>query len=420
MTETTTRLTVERLGAQGDGVGQLPAGTVFLPETAPGDTVDVTWYAGRKGPVVAACRLVAPSPRRVAPPCQHFSRCGGCTLQHVDASQYELFVTDKIRAAMAQHGWQDPPLAPPHISAPQSRRRLALTAVRAGKGVVLGFNQPRSHQVINVQQCPVARPGLVSLLPPLRDFLATALDAKTRAGILLTETATGVDAAISAGFEPGLAARHAAAELGEAVDLAAITWSVDGERETLIRRRRPEMVFEGLSVPLPAGAFIQATADGEQALRGIVNGACQDADHVADLFAGLGTFALPVSRSARIWALEGDASLLAALAQAANRAQGLKPIHTGHRDLFRQPVRPEELTGIDAVVIDPPRAGARAQSDALARSSVPVIAALSCNPATFARDARILADGGYRLENVQPVGQFLWSPHVELGAIFRR
>ncbi|MBK5910852.1 hypothetical protein CCR85_05010 [Rhodothalassium salexigens] len=418
-------VTVERLGAQGDGVARTETGPVFLPFTAPGDRVRVTWAPDRKGRQTAStAHIETAGDGRADPVCDHYGRCGGCRLQHVTDAVYADFVRDKIHAALSQHGLGDTPLAPPRISPPGSRRRLVLAARVRNRAVQLGFHEARSHRIVAVAACPVARPALVALLPTIRAFLADALDdgRDQQATLTLTETDNGVDLTVTAAVAPGLAAREAAAALAEDLDLAAINWTTDAAPETLVRRRAPTMDFGtgAAEIPLPPAAFIQATAEGEAALRAVIADACAGAHRVADLFCGLGTFAVPLARSAGVRAVEGSRALLDALDTGARRSRLRHPIQTEHRDLFRRPLLAAELAPMDAVVIDPPRAGAKAQAEALAASTVPVIAAVSCNPATFARDARVLVDGGYRLERLQPVGQFLWSAHVELAAVFRR
>lgn len=407
-------LTVERLGARGDGLARWQGQTLYLTGAVPGDRVRVRIDQGKRGPIVTGWDLEAPSDQRVAPRCRHFGRCGGCTLQHLDDASYRGFLTDKIAAALHQHGLQAEMLAPA-VSPPGSRRRLVLHARPRGQAVLLGFFEARSRQLVDVEMCPVARPDLVALLPGLRRVLAGLLHPSATATLTLTATDTGVDLAMALPQPPDLAAREALAAFAESADLAAVSWDWDGAWEPIAQRRVPQMSFGRARVGLPAGSFLQATAEGEAALRDAVL-ATAGAGPAMDLFAGLGTFSFPLAETRPVTAVEGAGPAVQALAKAARTTAGLKPVTAVHRDLFRRPMTPEELRGFDTVVLDPPRPGAKAQAEQLARSSVPHVVAISCNPATFARDVAILVAGGYRLGPIRPVGQFLWSSHVELAA----
>lgn len=415
------RVEIAGIGAQGDGVAETESGPVYVPFTAPGDVVDVWLEKGPRGSTRASLEaVVEPSPDRRDPACRHFGICGGCALQHIDAERYARWTHERVRTALSQHGLGAAPIAAPMISPPGSRRRLGLKALRTAKGIVLGYNQRHSHQLVDVKECPIARPELAALVKPLRAALAGLLPLRAQAAITLTAAANGVDCLIEAPTALDLPARETLAAFAERRDLAALSWSEDGFLDPIAVRRPPVMRFDGIEVALTPGAFIQATQEGEAALRQAVLDWSQGAVAAVDLFAGLGTFTLPLARTMPVTAAEGAKPLLDALSGAANRAPGLKAVTVAHRDLFRRPLSAAELARFDFAVIDPPRAGARAQVAALAQSAVPKIAALSCNPNTFARDAHTLVDGGYRLSEVRSIDQFLWSPHVELAALFER
>lgn len=386
---------VVRLAARGDGVTD--AGR-FVAGTAPGDTV------GADGSVV-------PGPHRAVPPCRHYGTCGGCQLQHIDDAGYAGFVLDRIQGALAEQRIDAPAFAPVHLSPPNTRRRATLRAERRGKQVLLGFNEGASHRIVDLRECHVLLPELVALLAPLRRLLAVAMPERGRATVTLTHVDQGVDLLL-AGFEvEGLAAIEALNAFAEANKLARLSLDEGVGPSARWCPQPPTIMLGGVSVALPDGAFLQATADGEAALVAAVRATVGDATTTLDLFAGLGTFAL--SLNGRVKAVEGSRD--AALALLATRKVAVE-----HRDLFRRPLTVAELNTAEAVVLDPPRAGAREQVTALAASAVPRVAYVSCNPATFARDARTLIDGGYRLERIFPVGQFRWSTHVELAAAFAR
>ncbi len=387
--------TVIRLAARGDGVTD--AGQ-FFKGTAPGDIIEAN------GSVIAG-------PHRAIPPCRHYAVCGGCQLQHVDDASYAGFVAERIMRALAEHRVDAPTFAPVHLSAPHTRRRATLRAERRGKQVILGFNEGASHSIVDLRECHVLLPELVALLVPLRRLLAAVMPERGRATVTLTRVDQGIDLLL-AGFElDGLTAIEALNVFAQTHGLARLSLDEGLGPSTRWAPQTPTITLGSVQVALPDGAFLQATADGEAALVQAVRETVGDASTTVDLFAGLGTFAL--SLEGRVKAVEGSRD--AALALSATRR-----VTVEHRDLFRRPLTAHELNMFEAVVLDPPRAGAREQVAELSASSVPRIAYVSCNPATFARDARILVDGGYSLARVVPVGQFRWSTHVEMAATFRR
>ncbi len=387
--------TVLRLAARGDGVTD--AGH-FLKGTAPGD-------------IIEADGSVIPGVHRAIPPCGHYGVCGGCQLQHIDDTSYAGFVTDRITRALAEHRVDAPAFAQVHLSAPKTRRRATLRAERRGGQVLLGFNESASHAIVDVRECHVLLPGLVALLAPLRRLLAVVMPERRRATVTLTRVDQGIDVLL-AGFElDGMPAIEALNVFAQTHRLARLSLDEGFGPSPRWSPQTPTITLGGVPVAFPDGAFLQATADGEAALIQAVRETVGHASTTLDLFAGLGTFAL--SLNGRVKAVEGSRD--AALALSATRCVSVE-----HRDLFRRPLTVAELNQVEAIVLDPPRAGAREQVAELSTSSVPRIAYVSCNPATFARDARILIDGGYRLERVVPVGQFRWSTHVEIAASFRR
>lgn len=392
-----------RLAARGEGV---TADGHFVPLTAPGDAVD------------AAGAIASRGAHYTAPVCRHYPKCGGCQLQHVDDAAYMGYLMERVCAALAAQGIADVNILPPTLSPPHTRRRASLKAEKRGKEVRLGFNEAGSHALVDVRECAVLHPDLVALLQPLRRLLGVMMGGRGAAQVALTMVDQGVDVALSGVTVEGVAATEALADFAAQHGLARLALD---EGDGFLSRWEPEaatMTFNGVAVGFPHGAFLQATADGEAALVRAVQAAVGPATTVADLFAGLGTFALPLSARAKVHGVEGARDPVLALTVAARR--GGRPITTEHRDLFRRPLMAAELARFEAVVLDPPRAGAKEQVVALAASAVPCIAYVSCNPATFARDAAALVAGGYALQWVQPVGQFRWSTHVELVAQFTR
>jgi 23S rRNA (uracil1939-C5)-methyltransferase len=387
--------TIVRIAARGDGV---TASGRHVALAAPGDLID-------EGGAITS------GPHHQVPPCRHFPECGGCQLQHVDDGAYRQYLVDRVSGALDQQGLEAH-VRDPHLSPPRSRRRATLRAMRAGKGVVLGFNGERSHRIIDMRECHILRPELFALVAPLRGLLATILPARRQAEISLTLCDGGVDVALSGVQAEGLAAAEALTEFAERFRLARLSLDEGYGLETRYEPRPATVTLSGTAVALPPGAFLQATQDGEAALIAAALEATAGATRTADLFAGLGTFAL---------ALPGQVHAAEAARDAVLALKAARPgLTVEHRDLYRRPLATAELAPLDAVVLDPPRSGAEMQVRELAASAVPHIAYVSCNPATFARDARILADGGYRLDWVHPVGQFRWSTHIELAAAFAR
>ena len=402
------KLTIERLGHHGDGIARGAEGPVFVPGVLPGEEVEGEVLGDR----MAAPRIVTPSTHRRKPPCAHARACGGCALQHADDAFVAGWKQGVVQHALEAQGLAAP-FRPVLTSPPQSRRRATLSGRRTKAGVTLGFHMRGSDQVIAVPGCQLLHPDLMAAFPGLEAITRAGASRKGELSLTVTATLSGPDVTVTGGKPLDAPLLQDLAALAEAHRIARLTW----EGETVALRGQPMVAMGRARVPLPPGAFLQATAPGEAALLAAVREAVGPARRVADLFAGCGTFALPLAEEAEVHAVEGDATLTAALSAGARATPGLKAITVETRDLFRRPLLPDELR-LDAAVLDPPRAGAEAQVAEIAGARVPVVAMVSCNPVTFARDARALVGAGYRLDWVQVVDQFRWSTHVELVARF--
>jgi 23S rRNA (uracil1939-C5)-methyltransferase len=412
---------IDRIGGRGDGVAKTTEGPVFVPGTVPGDRVRARLGPRRRvGTRAELIEVLASGTGRQEPPCSHFGTCGGCAVQHLEARAYAEWKRGLVIEALARHGLDSIEVAPLVASSPGARRRATLAARRLRHGAVLGFNRRASHRIVDVLACPVMAPAIVSLLPPLRALVAEVLASGAAADLHLTVCDNGLDLLVEAETPLTLERREVLAGFADRFDLARLAWREHGDLDLVAERRTPLVSFGAVKVKPPPGAFLQASAEAEAVLAAEAVAGASAADQVADLFAGCGTFALRLAAGARVHAVDGDEHMLAALQAAANLSTELKPVSIEARDLFRQPLRADELSSYGAVVFDPPRAGAKAQAQELARSAVPTVIAVSCDPATFARDARILVDGGYRLDRVVPVDQFLWSPRIELVALLKR
>lgn len=406
------RLTVERLGHLGDGIARGPDGTpVFVPMALPGEVVEGEVADGR----MEEAKIVTRSPDRVRPPCPHYRACGGCALMHASDAFVARWKEDVVRTALAAQGIAAP-FRPVVTSPPRSRRRATLAGRRTKSGAIVGFHGRASGTIIEVPGCELLHPGLMAALPALAEITALGASRKGELALALTRGDSGLDVAVSGGKPLDQSLFSALAAVAERADSARLTW----EGEVVAARRPVAQHFGTARVVPPPGAFLQTTADGEAALLSAVRDAVGPARRVADLFAGAGTFALPLADLREVHAVEGDAAMLSALDAGWRQTPGLHRVTTEARDLFRRPLLPDELTAFGAVVIDPPRAGAEAQMREIAASRVAVVAAVSCNPVTFARDARLLLAAGFVLDWVQVVDQFRWSTHVELVARLSR
>ena len=400
-------LIIDRLGHQGDGIA---AGPVYVPGALPGEEVEGAVTDG----VMATPRILTPSSDRVRPPCRHAKSCGGCQLQHASDAFLADWKVEVVRTALAAQGLSAP-FRPIAVSPAQSRRRATFSARRTKKGGLAGFHMKASDVIVSVPDCQLVRPQIAAALPLAEELAVLAASRKGELSVLMTRSADGLDLSVTGGKPLDAPLSAALADLARKYDLARIGW--DGD--FAITRRPPRQIMGRAEVVAPPGAFLQATPEGEAALLDAVREAVGEAGRIVDLFAGCGTFALPLADAARVHAVEGSAPMLTALDHGARNAQGLKPLSTETRDLFRNPLLAEELSRYDAVVIDPPRAGAEAQIAQIAKARVPRIAHVSCNPVTFARDCAALVSAGYRIDWVQVVDQFRWSTHVEMAAQLR-
>jgi 23S rRNA (uracil1939-C5)-methyltransferase len=412
-------LEIAKLGSEGVGVAFDGDRPILVPGTLPGERVVASVTAG--GREARLVRVIAASADRVTPACRHFGRCGGCALQHLDGGAYRQFKRSLIIDALRRQGLGEVEIAETAASPPGSRRRASMEALRLGSKVTLGFHGRAAHAVVDVGECSVLEPALFSLLGPTRQLLPFFLKSGERATVVLTLLDRGADLGLVLPRVPDLACLEALSGFAEAQDLCRLWWQVgDAPAIPAAIRRAPTILLGGQSVTVPMGGFLQATQAGQAALVAAVTRALGGAVAVADLFAGVGTFALPLAAiGKRVHAVEADAEAVAALA-AAGHAALFTGLTTERRDLDARPLLEFELKRYDAVVFDPPRAGARAQADSIARADLGWAVAVSCNPATYARDAAILVAGGWRHERITPVDQFLWSSHIELVGVFSR
>ncbi|MFN3824785.1 MAG: class I SAM-dependent RNA methyltransferase [Pseudorhodobacter sp.] len=402
-------VTIERLGHLGDAVAQGPDGMILCGPFLPGEVIE-----GRlEGNRLEEARIVTPSPDRVKPPCPHARTCGGCLLQHARDGFVADWKTGVVRSALAGQGIEAD-IRPILTSPPRSRRRATIAGRRIKGGVLLGFHGRASGTLVAVPDCHLLHPDLMATFPALEALVMAGGSRKTELALTVTHSLAGPDVAVTGGKPLDGESRMDLARVAETHGIARLTW--DGEVVAL--RASPMQAMGRARVAPPPGAFLQATDHGESALIDHIREAVGPATRIVDLFAGSGTFTLPLAEQAEVVAYEGDAAMIAALDRGWRQAEGLKRVTAEVRDLFRRPLEPDEFKSAGAVVIDPPRAGAEAQTRTLAAARVPVIASVSCNPVTFARDARILLAGGYRLDWVRPVDQFRWSAHVELAARF--
>jgi 23S rRNA (uracil1939-C5)-methyltransferase len=405
------RVAIERLGARADGIAHLGGRAVYVPYALPGETVLIE-------PEGSRARLIdieSPSPERIQPFCPYFGRCGGCLTQHIAWPAYAAWKRGILLHAL-EHAGFDVPVDPLVDAHGDGRRRITLHGRFADGRARVGYMAARSHDLVEVAFCPIAVSGLKEA-PGVALALAERLRAaKKPLDIQVTATETGLDVDIRGHGPVKERERQGLIEAAGGHDLARL--SLHGE--VLVERRAPVVRMGKAQVSPPPGGFLQATRAGEEALAACAVEACAGAKRVADLFAGCGPFALRLAERAEVHAVDGDAQALAALDKGARGTPGLRRVATEARDLFRRPLLAPELDRFDAVVLDPPRAGAEAQARQLALSRVPTIASVSCDPGTFVRDAATLAAGGYRLLRVTPVDQFRHSPHLEIVGVFRR
>jgi len=413
-------VTIESVGARGDGIGRIGDRRVAVEGAAPGDRVRVRVTAERADTLVGTvAELLEAGPLRRAPPCPHFDACGGCATQHLAEHAYADWKRGLLLTALSRNGLDGVAVEPTVQVAPATRRRARLSALGTARGAVLGFSERASRRLVDVAVCLILTPRLEALLPGMRAFLGDVLPSGARMDVDLLDIGGTIDIGLVGGAEPGREAGAAAAAMARQAGAGRIGWrpSDTAAQVPLAQLRPVEASFGGVAVAVPPGAFLQATAAGEAALTGFVVAAA--GRRVAELFCGLGTFTLPLAAGGgRVVAWDGAAPAVGALVAAA-RAASL-PVAAETRDLVRRPLVAADLKKADTVLLDPPRGGAREQMPAVTASRAGTVIYVSCNPVSFARDARMLVDAGFRLERILPVDQFLWSPHFELAALFRR
>ena len=406
-------LVIQRLGAQGDGIA---AGPVYVPRTLAGEKV----LAGVAGEWAELETVLEPSPERVAPPCPHFGPCGGCAFQHWDHAPYLAWKIAQVAELLARENL-NPDFLPAFAAPPGSRRRLALHARQGSlESARLGYKGRRSWDLVPIEVCTIADPRLVAALPMLRRLAAPLFErSKSAPNLHVTLTETGIDIDIQGveGSSGGLSAdaRVRLAAIAAQADFARVTLA----GETVYGARQPVVRFGKAAVVLPPGSFLQAVAEAEQEMAALAIEAAAGASRLADLFCGAGAFALRLAEVGVVMAADSGEAAIAAL-RTGSGVPGLKGVTAEVRDLYRRPYSAKELKHVEAVVFDPPRAGAADQAREIAASGARVAVGVSCNAGTFVRDARILVDGGFRLTKVKPVDQFLWSPHIELVGVFER
>ncbi len=408
-------LRITRLAHKGDGVAETDAGQVFVPYTLEGELVSASVLGARAD----LKEVIEPSADRIAPVCKHYGVCGGCSLQHMGEAPYKDFKRQQVIDALSSRGIETP-VDDVVVCGKGSRRRAVFAAVLAGHKVLFGYHTAKSNRLVDIEECPVIAPEIMKAVPRLRKLAAVILPRKGELKFTVTTTQSGLDVAIGG---LGKTKDKHYLELSQAAvenDFARLT--VDGE--TIIEIRSPLLDMSGTAVPIPAGGFIQAALNAEKAMGELLAEGLSGCKRVADLFCGAGTLTFRIAQFANVHAVEGEASSLKALDLGLRRAKGLKKVTTERRDLFRRPIVAKDLDnfgkGYDGVVFDPPRAGAHAQAQELAKSPVKKIVAVSCSPASFARDLRELLDGGYEIKRVVPIDQFLYSPHVEVVALLER
>ncbi|MFT3731571.1 MAG: class I SAM-dependent RNA methyltransferase [Hyphomicrobium sp.] len=405
-------LVIDRLGAQGDGIARLADESIFVPFALPGEVV-VADVEGERGRLL---QILQPSPDRIAPFCKHFGKCGGCSVQQMASAPYAEWKRRLVIDAFKARGLEidvDPLQMPDG-----KRRRAVLVAFRSeAGGAALGFHEAASHNLIAIEECPVLEPKIVAALPAVAKLISPLLSKRGEMRITITLTKSGLDVEVD-GAERKLTP-EVRTSLASSTSASGISRLVVGG-DVVVETLPSFLAFGNVEVALPPGVFVQAVEAAEIEISQRILAVIGKSKKVADLFCGLGAFTFPLASKARVSAFDGSQAAIAALAGAAKKTSGLKPITAVARDLFREPLSPLELNEHDMVVFDPPRAGAEAQSQRLARSKVKTVVAVSCNPATLARDARHLIDGGYKIESVTPVDQFAYSAHVEVVAVFCR
>jgi 23S rRNA (uracil1939-C5)-methyltransferase len=417
--------TIDSLGHMGDGLARVEDSTLAVPFTLSGEVVRVDCLQSAKRGECTLQEIIQPSPLRVPAPCQHFTRCGGCQLQHLSLSTYAAFKKDRVLSALKGQGLEGVTVCEPMILPRGSRRRAAFKALKRNNQVKVGFYRRASHHIIDIKECPLVLDSIRAFVPHLRQFLESFLSNNQALDVFVLCSDVGLDVLFDSPHAPKLELdeRLKLTRFAEQANLARLSLSCDQKdktgQEIIVSFRTPVVHFDGVPVQVEAKNFLQVSKSMDDFLAHTVDHTfAPSLKRGADLFSGRGTLTLPLSRRARVDAFELDEQALSALQTAANRHQ--RPIQTSMRNLFQNPLKVNELNQYDCVCINPPRIGAVAQVKMLAESSVPDILMISCNPISFAKDVRALLAGGYKTDAITPVDQFLWSPHVEMVAHFYR
>ncbi|WP_428248403.1 class I SAM-dependent RNA methyltransferase [Ferrovibrio sp.] len=432
---------IQRIGGQGHGVLEAADGTrAYVPYTLPGERVAARIKPAKHktahgdGEMAELIEIEAASPERIEPPCGHFHACGGCNLQHWQQESYAVWKRGRLVSALTRRDWsheQAEAIVQPLLPIPpQTRRRAEFAARRVGKKLLLGFHEAESRRIVDLAECSVLRPELLKPLPRLREMLSLLIEDGRGLDIKLTLAENGIDALFTGPLKLDAGARQDLAMLAAELGIMRLCHrgGQDQQPEILAQTAAPRIKFGSIAVTLPPGGFLQATAEAEAAMAAALIGALPAPSglRLADLFAGCGAFALRLAAAKHeVLACDADGPAINALTAAANAQQLAGQVRAERRDLERRPLLGAELKKLDAVLLDPPRAGARAQAAALAeavkaKAAPPLVLMAACDPNSFARDARLLVEAGYRLETAQPIDQFLWTPHLELVAVFRR
>ncbi|MGF7156846.1 class I SAM-dependent RNA methyltransferase [Bartonella heixiaziensis] len=402
---------IDHIGKSGHGVSNMPCGSIYVPFTLPREIVTIALH-GKYGKLIA---LEEKSSQRIDALCQHFENCGGCLLQHWSADAYCTWKRQLVVDALKSHGI-DILVSPLIECGYHSRRRITLTALATQNGHIIGFNRHLSHEVIAVKECPVTRLEIMSKLDDIRSLCALVSNHAKRFHITITSVENGLDIALSGCIIRDELVRQKMVRAALSCGITRL--SVEGE--ILIEQEKPLVYFGDVRVELPPGGFLQATVEAENIMGNIIFAHLKKAKNAIDLFSGVGTFTLRMAKKVNVHAVENDGTALTNLDRAARFATGLKTVTCEKRDLFRRPLSAKELEYFECVVFDPPRAGAQEQVRELAKATIPCVVAISCNPVTFARDLSLLVAGGYTIEQIIPIDQFLWSPHVEMVAVLSK
>ena len=415
------KIKIDELGGRGDGIGNMDGNTIFVPFTAPGDVVDIK-LNGTKGRLR---HIHNKSEYRVDPVCKHFTKCGGCALQHIDGDYYQKWKADLVKTALVNQGISDVDVKPLERSPLGSRRRTTFQAIGRGDGkIVFGYAEKGSHNLIDLEMCPILNAEIVGIIEPLKQLLRKLLKKQQKMTVQVTKADNGLDVVLKGKGGVDLDLRMDLAEFAQTNDLARTSWFDTSLKkpyyEMLGERRKPYVTFQGNKVFFPEGAFLQATQSGQNTLISEMLKGINGSTRVVDLFSGCGTFSIAAAQHANVHAVENNEEMLTALKRSANQMTNLKNVTTELRDLFMRPLLPHELNEYDAAIIDPPRAGARTQMTEIINSDIKKLVMISCNPISFSRDVQNLVDAGFVMGTVTPVDQFIYSPHLEIISIFNR